>query len=325
MANATVIADFRLDSNRYAGAAALLLVAPFSIINIVQGRYFLGGLSLAVIILFVIHSWAFARRRRPLPWVGFLGLGPAAIVCLAFAVAERGIIGVLWCYPSILACYLILPEKQAWVVSGVLVVVISVVVWQVMDPNLAWRVGVTLLTVSIFSGLSLHLIARQQERLQQYAVTDPLTGLFNRLLLEASLEQAINYHKRTRNPMTLLAIDLDNFKHINDDLGHAAGDRVLRQLAELLQSRVRRSDRLFRWGGEEFLALLYGTDTEAGLTVADELRQAIASAAFLPERRITASLGLATLSDGEDWTGWLKRCDEKLYEAKGSGRNRVCS
>lgn len=323
MANAMDIADFRLDSNRYAGAAALVLVAPFSVINIVQGRYLLGVMSLAIIVLFVAHSWTFTRRRS-VPWIGFLALGPAAIICLALAVWERGIIGVLWCYPAVLACYLILPEKQAWVVSGLLAAVISGVVWQIMDPRLAWRVGFTLLTVSVFSAISLHLISRQQERLQQFAVTDPLTGLFNRLLLEASLEQAISYSKRNGSAMTLLAIDLDNFKRINDDLGHTAGDRVLRQLAELLQSRVRRSDRLFRWGGEEFLALLYGTDREAGFTVADELRQAIAAAAFLPNRQITASMGLATLREDENWNDWLKRCDEKLYEAKGSGRNRVC-
>lgn len=323
MAKVVDLIDFRQDSNRYAGFAALLLVTPFSIVNLLGGHFFLGLFSLAVIVLFLFNSWRISCGR-PMPLLAFLGLMPAAVICLGLAVYERGMIGVLWCYPAVLVMYLILQEKQAWLSSLLMIAMVVALCLQTMDWALTVRIGMTLLTVSVFAGISLRLISRQQERLHQFAVTDPLTGLSNRLLLGASLEQAINYSRRTASPMTLLAIDLDHFKRVNDELGHDAGDQALRNLADLLQARVRRSDQLFRWGGEEFLALLYGTDAEAGLRVAEHLRQAIENAPLLPGRKITASMGLATLQSGETWKEWVKRSDRKLYQAKHAGRNRVC-
>jgi diguanylate cyclase (GGDEF)-like protein len=154
-------------------------------------------------------------------------------------------------------------------------------------------------------------------------VTDTLTGLLNRTLLNDTLDDAIQHSARTGVPMTLATLDLDHFKTINDTLGHDAGDVVLRGIGELLRNRVRRVDKLFRPGGEEFLALLYGANNESGKRVAEELRTAIAGYAFLPDHVVTVSIGLATLLPGEDRKQWLKRSDENLYRAKAGGRNQV--
>jgi diguanylate cyclase (GGDEF)-like protein len=155
------------------------------------------------------------------------------------------------------------------------------------------------------------------------AATDSLTGLLNRTLLQITLEQVIQQNNRTGEPMTLVTLDIDHFKKINDALGHDAGDTVLQSIAELLQNRLRRIDKVFRLGGEEFLALLHGTDAGNGQQIAEELRKAVESLTLFPEQHITVSIGVATLQPGEEWTTWMKRSDDNLYRAKLEGRNRV--
>jgi diguanylate cyclase len=123
--------------------------------------------------------------------------------------------------------------------------------------------------------------------------------------------------------MTLVSLDVDHFKSINDSLGHEAGDAVLSRLGELLRRRARSVDKVFRLGGEEFLVFLFGTDLENGKSVAEELRGIVESHDFLPDRKITASFGVATLRPAENWTEWIKRGDKNLYRAKEEGRNRV--
>lgn len=123
--------------------------------------------------------------------------------------------------------------------------------------------------------------------------------------------------------MTLLALDLDWFKSINDSLGHQAGDAALRGVADILRARIRRSDRAFRIGGEEFLAFLYGADAERRRQIAEDLRNAVASKPLVPGRRITVSIGVAAYSGDQNWEQWLNRCDQNLYGAKAAGRNAV--
>jgi diguanylate cyclase (GGDEF)-like protein len=125
--------------------------------------------------------------------------------------------------------------------------------------------------------------------------------------------------------MSLVTIDIDHFKEVNDTRGHDAGDRVLAGIGALLRQRMRRTDKAFRTGGEEFLALLYGTDLANARRVAEELREAIAALGLLPDRHVTVSLGVAALRPGEDAAAWTKRADVNLYRAKAEGRNRVAA
>jgi diguanylate cyclase (GGDEF)-like protein len=187
----------------------------------------------------------------------------------------------------------------------------------------AARVAATLLGVSAFSAVFVKVIDEQQRALEARAFSDSLTGLHNRALLSLTLEQAMEQSRRTGLPMTLLALDLDWFKAINDALGHQVGDAALRGVADIIRQRIRRSDRAFRVGGEEFLAFLYGTDQEQGRRVAEELRTAVASQPLIPGRSITVSIGVASYSGDQDWESWLRRCDENLYGAKAQGRNSV--
>ncbi|MEW8202540.1 MAG: GGDEF domain-containing protein [Candidatus Thiodiazotropha endolucinida] len=155
------------------------------------------------------------------------------------------------------------------------------------------------------------------------AITDKLTDVYNRTLLKDSLEQAIHQANRTNTAFTLIIMDVDHFKKINDELGHEIGDHVLMQLGAFLKDFLRDSDKIFRIGGEEFLILLYNTDEANSVDIAEKIRKGIENLSLIPGRAVTVSIGVAGLSSVTDWKQWMKTCDKNLYEAKNSGRNRV--
>jgi len=315
-------ADFRGKTTLGVGVVGVILLTPFVINNFVQGRPLLGGGALAIVALLAFNAWSISRGRY-YPSITLIGLVPVIVLFLVFALRKQGMVGALWCYPAVISFYFMLPERRAWLANAILLGVALPEVWSVIDHPLATRVAATLVAVSAFSAIFIRVITAQQRRLEAQAVTDPLTGLFNRMLLHDTLEQAIEQNKRTGAPMTLVTLDLDHFKEINDTLGHDAGDAVLQGVGQLLRRRLRRVDHLFRIGGEEFLALLYATDADNARNVAESLRGAIAAHPFLTGRSVTASLGVAALHPGDDWRAWMKRSDDKLYVAKSGGRDRV--
>jgi glutamate transport system ATP-binding protein len=168
------------------------------------------------------------------------------------------------------------------------------------------------------------LVARLRA-LEQQALTDPLTGAFNRRHLDVCLRGAIERHRRAGEPACLAVFDIDRFKDINDLLGHAAGDAVLTALVALFQRRARTMDLLFRTGGEEFALLMPRTDLDAALVVADRLRALIAASRLLFDHVMTVSVGVSELRDGQSPLEWSAETDEALYAAKRAGRNQVAS
>jgi two-component system cell cycle response regulator len=161
---------------------------------------------------------------------------------------------------------------------------------------------------------------------QERAMTDALTGLLNRYGLQHVLAHEHAEARRYNRPLSCLMMDLDNFKTINDTYGHSAGDTALQQVAAILTEVVRRSDMVFRYGGEEFLALLPETDLEGATSLAEKIRAAAAARPFGDGERVfhlTLSAGAASLCDGESGNDMIARGDIALYQAKEQGRNRV--
>ena len=316
------VKDLRARLTLTLGIAGLVFLAPFAINNFVHGRLWMGFGALSITAIMGYQAWSITKGRY-YPFIASGVLAPLLIVFLALAIATQGMIGYLWSYPVTIVLYFMLPERQAWIANAVLLPIVLPGAWEVFPDSVATRAAVTFLTVSAFSVVFVRVMTDQQERLEKLVVTDNLTGLLNRASLQETLEQAILQNSRSDVPMTIVSLDLDRFKVINDTLGHAAGDIVLRGVGRLMNNRIRRTDKVFRLGGEEFLVLLYGTGREKGLSVAEELRAAIASASLLPNRPVTASIGVATLQPNEDWSAWMNRSDESLYRAKRRGRNQV--
>ncbi len=167
--------------------------------------------------------------------------------------------------------------------------------------------------------------ALDYEDLFQRATVDDLTGLANRRVFEERIHGMMDSANRYHNPLTMLSMDLDRFKDINDNLGHLKGDQVLQAVACELQSAVRSSDLLVRMGGDEFILVLDNTNKDSARILAERLCAAIDNLDIWAddETKLGISIGLAQLEAGESLRHWLERADDILYNAKSAGRSRV--
>ncbi|MDM0023548.1 GGDEF domain-containing protein [Variovorax saccharolyticus] len=163
----------------------------------------------------------------------------------------------------------------------------------------------------------------QECRLAKLSVTDTLTGALSRAEFLHQAEEAASEARASGAPLTLLYLDIDHFKRLNDSHGHAAGDAVLRGLSDVLHQALRDSGAVGRLGGEEFCVLLPGQDEEQARTLADRLRILLA-AVPRPDGRLTVSAGVAGLRDGQSVAQTLHRADLAMLKAKQSGRDTVC-
>ncbi len=163
----------------------------------------------------------------------------------------------------------------------------------------------------------------EEARLRRLSDTDDLTGVANRRRLMGRLEEAVSLSNRHATPLSLMILDIDHFKGINDTHGHLQGDEVLREVARLCQAMLREEDLVARMGGEEFALLLPLTSKRRALTLAQRLCGAIAGHDFGVERPITVSIGIAEHRIGEGARQLIARADHRLYAAKDDGRNRA--
>ena len=164
---------------------------------------------------------------------------------------------------------------------------------------------------------------RLEEKLRQLAITDPLTGAFNRRYLLQVMEREISRVQRYARPLSLIMFDIDHFKRVNDTFGHEQGDAVLKGIAALVRERLRGSDLFVRWGGEEFMILATETALPQAIALAQTLRMALHQSPFPGIGPITASFGVAEYRPEETLDQWLKRVDDLVYQVKREGRNHV--
>lgn len=158
---------------------------------------------------------------------------------------------------------------------------------------------------------------------ESLAITDRLTGLYNRLKLDQVLDYETIQSKRYNSALSVILIDVDHFKNVNDTHGHQAGDIVLKEVASILLTYGRKSDTIGRWGGEEFLIVLPNTDLAGAMSAAEKIRCAIEEYSFSVVGKKTASFGVAQLLIVENMDSLIERADKALYRAKSGGRNRV--
>jgi len=163
-------------------------------------------------------------------------------------------------------------------------------------------------------------------RALQTAYTDPVTGINNRMAMDTSLRHDIELARRQKHPLALLMLDVDYFKQVNDGHGHLVGDAVLKQLTDCIIECIRRSDNVFRYGGEEFNVVLNNTSREGAHLLAERIRQAVAHHGFICNElklHITVSIGVAMLETHDGIPELIEKSDQALYRAKNAGRNRV--
>jgi diguanylate cyclase (GGDEF)-like protein len=187
---------------------------------------------------------------------------------------------------------------------------------------------ICLLVTLIVLALLNRVIKRYQDKIQAQAILDSLTELPNRRGFDLLAAQAMHEARREPKPLTALLLDLDHFKVLNDTYGHLAGDQVLIGFARDLESCLRHSDIVCRWGGEEFIVLLKDTDGKTGLMIAEKIRQHVEQQRYAYNSQalhVTVSIGLTTQQPDDTLHSLLSRADHAMYRAKQTGRNRTCA
>ena len=192
------------------------------------------------------------------------------------------------------------------------------------DYRLVVQIVVVFSVMLLTSLFWIRRLRRLNEQLQVKSHTDALTGLANRAALDRQFARALEQARRYHRPLSIVMLDIDHFKRINDECGHQIGDHVLKQFADLLKGCLRGSDAVGRWGGEEFLVLCPETGGQQAVTFAERLCEQSRTYPFSTGRAQTLSAGVAELNATDTVDSLLRRADAALYRAKHEGRDRVC-
>ena len=300
---------------------ALFAITPFGLWLFWQGQRLHGAVTLVACFAILLSAWLIWRRRALLfARVLSCALPSMAVLYFIQAIPQYAI---MWSYPMVVFFYLYLEWRLSVLFNLLFMVGLALVGWAVLEWPVYSRFLVTHLVIGAMTLIFARTLARQQQELQQAAHTDSLTGLANRRAVQQSLDGWQRQRSRYGVPATLLLIDLDHFKAINDQTGHQAGDKLLMQVAEVLRRRARDTDIAGRWGGEEFVMILPHTHAEEARIVAEAIRSGVAALTEAPQPMVTASIGIAELQANESPDSWIGRADIALYQAKASGRNQV--
>ncbi len=189
-----------------------------------------------------------------------------------------------------------------------------------------FNMGCFFLALGVSAWAHTATIKQAEDRLRSAAGTDSLTRLMNRRHMTERMTEEIARASRSNTPLSVILLDIDRFKSINDDFGHVEGDRVISHVAEILRSGVRRVDMVARWGGEEFLVLLPDTDIQAAAELAERLRRQVTANVLRnleQEARVTVTAGVAILRNRETIESTIHRADVALYQGKRGGRDRI--
>lgn len=305
----------------YCGLTTIVVVAGFAIYRFFTGDTS-GAMTNAVIVVMLTATLVLGRvpryRQTALILFGFI----ISLSCLlsAMLVSPNGL---LWTYLVLWINFLVLPRNFAIACNLIITLTLtaSFTLFDSLLHHISW-VTVAVL-ISGFGFVFTSQLREQRRMLSELATLDPLTGAGNRRLMQHELEKAVAERRRRRRPATLMVLDLDHFKRINDDHGHEAGDTVLAEFVDVLRDELRTEDGLYRLGGEEFVVLLRDMDAETARSNLDDLHQRLSGKVQGPDSPLHFSAGAAALKDGENWSKWLARADRALYEAKHGGRNRL--
>ncbi|MDW7649880.1 MAG: GGDEF domain-containing protein [Bacillota bacterium] len=244
---------------------------------------------------------------------------------------ERFMVYSLWLLPAMVLCYYL--GMRGAMVSGLAAV--PFLIWNitrhVMDPSefhVLLAAYYALFMVFIwFAGILAEKFKRQEEKLKRESLTDELTGVFNHRFFYRCLEKETDRSRRYKQPLSLVIVDLDNFKKYNDTWGHLQGDRALVAVAKIMKDTVRNADTLARYGGEEFAIILPQTDLVQAKRVCERIREAMASTTIAsPDGDtgpLTASFGVSSYEKNMTGKQLVDEADRVLYFAKSSGKNLV--
>lgn len=297
-------------------------ISPFATMRMIQSEWLIAIVDFTMVIgMLVLGGYVYQTRKTKYAGIvlSILSLGGMCTV-----IYIKGLSLIYWAYPTMVGMYFVLAPRTAIILCLLAAFILTPLLAKQLETSIFIAIVMTLLVNNAFAYIFAVGKNRQRDQLAFLVRTDPLTNAGNRRAFDEKLDEIITNVKRTPQSVSLALIDIDNFKRINDNFGHAAGDIVLVNLVKLINARIRETDGLYRLGGEEFVVLVSGADLNAAKKISEELRFLIESTQLLDAQKITVSLGTAEYNSGETARNWLSRADTALYEAKNSGRNKVC-
>lgn len=318
--------DFQLSIITLMGFFGVVGISPYAIYRLLEGNYLVGIADSVIVlstVLAVFYAWRTGDTTKPGTYLAVIFSAGATLVAI-----NLGINGLLWLYPLILFNFFMTAPGKALI--NIVAILTALIGYAHLNPGRVFESDyqmvsfmVTSLMACVLTFIFAYRTRSQHDQLQQLAIQDPLTGARNRRAMNEELRIASSLQRRHGNRYGVLAMDLDHFKLINDTYGHQAGDLVLVNFVELIKHSSRKEDRLFRFGGEEFLLLLPNTDRDGLLAAAEHLQTQLASKLHGPGGAVTMSIGGAIMHPDESWESALKRADQCLYQAKTNGRNCI--
>lgn len=302
----------------------LLLVCVLTLnlsYSLYLGKWMFAGSCFVLLVVAVTNIILLGGNRRAFLTPTLLMVLGNTLILLA--VSQGLNYAVYWLYPQLAGLPVLLRFRGSLVVGLLTAVVALPLLFTHFDLSAALMMSFSMLVTWLVSAWLVFAMTEQSRRLKSMAVTDSLTGAYNRRYLEEQAAQAMESWQRYRHSSTMLLMDVDYFKRINDRYGHAVGDIAIKRLVEVISGRIRAVDILCRFGGEEFVVLLHETGIDGAVRIAEELRARVESADILPEGNLTISTGVCEVIVADSVDHWFKLADSALYRAKRGGRNRV--
>lgn len=300
-------------------AAGAVGVLPFAVKRSLQGEWVAAFIDTVIVVGFVVlGTYVYRTRRVRVASIAISLLAAGGVVSTVYV---NGPHQVYWAYPALMAIFYLIRPREAVALALITVLALLPELWPQADTHTTTTIAITVVVTGTFAFAFALITNRQREQLMQLATKDPLTGAGNRRALDTKLAELVNVFQRTRAVSSIILMDLDHFKEVNDVYGHAVGDQILKNVTDIVNMRIRVTDSLYRIGGEEFVVVLDGQDLHRAAHLAEQLRTLVDANELVPDQSVTVSLGVAELKPGESANDWLHRSDEALYRAKNSGRN----
>lgn len=311
----------RRNAYRFILLGLTVILAPVNAHNYYSGDMVPATAGLLLLVAFIANIWQLSRDKT-------VFLSPVIVMVLTIALVFLSIFygqnySLYWLYPLLVALPVLLRSRWAVWLGILCAAVVTPIVFLRYETNTALIIVISMVHTWLVSAGLMYVMTKQTRRLTDLANIDPLTGAYNRRYFELQAQHAFDHWQRTERPASFLMLDIDHFKKVNDTYGHDAGDIALVKLVEIIKKRVRKVDTTSRFGGEEFLILLWETDIDGARVVAEDLRKMVENAKILPEGTMTVSIGMCDLTVVNDTSHWFKLADAALYVAKEKGRNRV--
>lgn len=304
------------------GLTGFALITPFIFIRYHSGDYNVAilntfiSVSMLTLTISVYKTGNTKFASILLSWVGILGM----LITVYLQGAEQ----VIWCYPAMILVYYLLQPKHAICINAVATIVLFLFLQNQLSETIITATLVTIVLTNLLAYIFSFQTLKQNQLLTDLSIKDPLTNTRNRRALDEALQKVISKYQRNREVTSLILLDIDHFKDINDSHGHKIGDKLLVTVAELISQRIRTTDDLYRIGGEEFVIMPVGANINEARELSEQLRIMIESSSQLSPFKLTISLGVAEYQSGETGEHWLHRADKALYQAKRTGRNKTC-